>query len=235
MKLKVFALLLVLTSLAASQEPQQRRIVRPVSDASTVRLAGTMHPRIAGAIDRGAVSPSMQLNRMMLVLPPSPEQQSALDQLLAEQQNPNSPNYHKWLTPEEFADRFGVSQADIVTLSAWLNSQGFAVDEIARGRNWIAFNGTAAQVEAAFHAPIHNYVVGGKAHFAASTDISIPEAFSGVVAGVTGMHDFGPRPRNRIIRPRLTSSLTGNHFMVPGDFATIYNLPSYSNGAPCTG
>ena len=187
MKIKLFALLLALSSLASAQEVQQRRIVRPVSDASVMRLEGTRNPRIAGAVDRGAVSPTMPLNRMMLVLPPSAQQEAALDQLLAEQQDPSSPNYHKWLTPEEFADRFGVSQADIDVLSAWLTAQGFQVDEIARGRNWIAFNGTAAQVEAAFHAPIHNYTVGGRAHFAASTDISIPEAFSGVVAGVTGL------------------------------------------------
>src|SRR3974390_3465087 len=166
MKIKDLFVLVALTSLAAAQHPQQRRIVRPVDDSSFVRLAGSVHPRLAGATDRGAVSPTMQLNRMMLVLPPSPEQQAALDQLLVEQQDPRSPNYHKWLTPAEFADRFGPPKADIATLSAWLTSQGFTVDEVARGRNWIAFNGTAAQVEAAFHAPVHNYVVGGKAHFA---------------------------------------------------------------------
>ena len=242
MKIKALFVLVALTSLATAQQPQQRRIVRPVDDNSFVRIAGTVHPRLANATDRGAVSPTMQLNRMMLVLPPSAEQQAALDQLLVEQQDPSSPNYHKWLTPEEFADRFGLAQADIAALSAWLTSYGFTVDEIARGRNWIAFNGTAAQVEAAFHASIHNYVSGGKAHFAASADISVPEAFSGVIAGVTGLHDFAPRPRNISARPRLTSSITGNHFMVPGDFATIYNLPSYTadpatgiKTTPCTG
>src|SRR3974377_2174760 len=142
MKIKALFVLVALTSLATAQQPQQRRIVRPVDDNSFVRIAGTVHPRLANATDRGAVSPTMQLNRMMLVLPPSAQQQAELDQLLAEQQDPSSPNYHKWLTPEEFADKFGVSQADIVTLSAWLNAQGFTVDEVARGRNWIAFNGT---------------------------------------------------------------------------------------------
>jgi subtilase family serine protease len=230
-----FALTFFLSSLAFGQGPQQNRIVRPVDNASVVRLQGSLNPRIARATDLGAVSPAMQLNRMMLVLPPSSEQQAALDQLLVEQQDPGSPNYHKWLTPEEFADRFGVAQSDIATLSAWLTSQGFTVDEVARGRNWIAFNGTAAQVEAAFHASIHNYVVSGKAHFAASNDISIPDAFSGVVAGVTGLHDFAPHARSVKAQPRITSSVTGNHFLAPGDFATIYNLPSYTNGVPCTG
>jgi hypothetical protein len=236
LRLLSVSVLLLLASLANAQQAQQRRIVRPIDNASVVRLAGTTHPRTLNAVDRGPVSPTMQLQRMRTVFSPSAEQQSALDQLLAEQQDRNSPNYHKWLTPEEFGDRFGLAQADIVSVSAWLNAQGFTVEEIARGRNWIAFSGTAAQVEAAFRAPIHNYLVGGKTHFAISSDISIPEAFSGVVTGVTGLHDFAPRPRNTITRsrPRLTSSITGNHFLVPGDFATIYNLPSYTNGAVCT-
>jgi len=234
MRPTIVTAILLLTSFASAQQADQRRIVRPVDNASVSRLAGTVHPRILNAIDRGPVSTMMQLQGMRMVFSPSAQQQAALDQLLAEQQDPSSPNYHKWLTPEEFGNRFGLAEADIVSVSAWLTSQGFSVEEIARGRSWIAFSGTAAQVEAAFRAPIHNYVVGGQIHFAISSDISIPEAFSGVVTGVTGLHDFAPRPRNIITRPRLTSSITGNHFMVPGDFATIYNLPSYTSGVVCT-
>ncbi|HZD31241.1 MAG TPA: protease pro-enzyme activation domain-containing protein, partial [Candidatus Angelobacter sp.] len=233
MKFKALFLLFILTSLTFAQ--QQRRIVQPVNDGNMVRLAGTVHPRLASATDQGAVSPTMQLHGMRLVFSRSPQQQTALDQLLAEQQDPNSANYHKWLTPEEFGAQFGLAQADIVTLSAWLTAQGFTVDSVARGRDFIVFSGIAAQVEAAFHAPIHNYLVGGKAHFAASTDVSIPGAFSGVVSGVTGLHNFAPKARNIKAQPRVTSSITGNHFIVPGDFATIYNLPSYSAGVPCTG
>ncbi len=231
---RIVAAIVLFATFASAQQPQQRRIVRPIDNASAVRLAGTTNPRILSATDRGAVSPTLPLQRMMMVFSPSPQQQAALDQLLAEQQDPNSLNYHKWLTPEEFGDRFGLAQADIDLASNWLTAQGFTVDEVARGRNWIAFNGIAAQVEAAFHAPIHNYVVGGVTHFAASTDISVPDAFAGVVSGVTGLNDFAPRPRNVGARPRVTSSITGNHFVVPGDFATIYNLPSYTNGVVCT-
>src|SRR5215472_3058578 len=228
----VIAALFLLSSLVLAQPTQQRRIVRPVNNATTVRLQGTMHPRVLGGVDRGPVAATMPLERMTLVFSRTPEQQAALEQLLAEQQDPNSVNYHKWLTPEEFGDRFGLSQADLDVVSAWLKAQGFQVEEVARARDWIAFSGIAAQVEAAFRVPIHSYLVAGETHFAASTDISIPDAFAGIVAGVTGLHDFAPRPRNIIARPRVTSSITGNHFVVPGDFATIYNLPlpSYTNG-----
>src|SRR5215469_7291276 len=225
----VIAALFLLSSLVLAQPTQQRRIVRPVNNATSVRLQGTMHPRVLAGVDRGPVAATMPLERMTLVFSRTPEQQAALEQLLAEQQDPNSVNYHKWLTPEEFGDRFGLSQADIDVVSAWLKAQGFQVEEIARARDWIAFSGIAAQVEAAFHAAIHNYLVNGQPHFAPSADIAVPDAFADLVAGVTGLHDFAPRPLNVKPRPRVTSSITGNHFVVPGDFATIYNLPSYTN------
>jgi len=224
----------LLTSFASAQQAEQRRIVRPIDNASTVRMQGTVSPRARVELDRGPVAATMPLERMTLVFSRTAAQQAELDRLLAEQQDPNSANFHKWLTPEEFGNRFGLAQADIDIVSAWLTSQGFTVNEVARSRTWIAFGGIAAQVEAAFHAPIHNYFVGGTLHYAASTDVSVPDAFSGVIAGVTGLHNFAPRPLNVRPRPRLTSSITGNHFIVPGDLATIYNLPSYTNGAVCT-
>jgi len=234
MRLKLVAALILLTAFAFAQEAQPRRIVRPIDNASVVRLQGTMHPRVRAAADRGPVSPTMSLERMMLVFQPTPAQQAALDQLLADQQDPSSVNYHQWLTPEQFADRFGLPQPDIDVAAAWLRSQGFTVVETARGRTWIAFSGIAAQAEAAFRTSIHNYLVDGKMHFAASSDVSVPDAFAGVVAGIGGLHDFAPRPLSVKPQPRVTSSLTGNHFLAPGDFATIYNLPSYTNGAVCT-
>ena len=226
-----FAMVLF-ASLSPAQETRQNRIVRPIDNRSVVRLAGTVHPRARAGADRGPVPPTMRLERMMLVFQPSPQQQADLDQSLAEQQDPSSVNYHKWLTPEQFADRFGLSQHDVDVAAEWLRSQGFTVEETARGRNWIAFTGIAAQVEAAFQTPIHNFLVDGKWHFAPDAEATVPDAFSGVIAAISGLHDFRPRAQSRVrrISPRLTSSLSGNHYIVPGDFGIIYNLPDYANG-----
>ncbi|MGA3075554.1 MAG: protease pro-enzyme activation domain-containing protein, partial [Bryobacteraceae bacterium] len=70
-------------------------------------------PRIQSGTDLGPVDPSLDLPYVTLVLKPSSSQQADLDQLLAQQQDPSSPNYHRWLTPEQYAERFGVSQSDI--------------------------------------------------------------------------------------------------------------------------
>ena len=62
---------------------------------------------------------------MLLVLKRSPEQDTALDKLMAEQQDQSSPNYHHWLTPEQFGEQFGPADQDIQTITSWLESQGF--------------------------------------------------------------------------------------------------------------
>src|SRR5258707_15381013 len=100
------------------------------------------------------------------MLAQSENQQADLDQLLAEQQNPYSPNYHRWLEPEEYAQRFGVSSDDLNKITAWLEGQGLSIAAVARGRNWIAVNGDGASNENAFQKEIHENVSGGEKHLA---------------------------------------------------------------------
>jgi uncharacterized protein (TIGR03437 family) len=173
----------------------------------------------------------MQLSYVRLTLGPSPAQQADLERLLAEQQTPGSPNYHRWLTPEQFGQRFGPSDSDVAQITTWLQNQGMTVTYVGRGRGWIAFDASAAQAEIAFSTELHHYLVNGELHFANATEPSIPSALAGVVTGIGGLHDF--RPQARVIRksiPEYTSS-SGIHSLAPNDLAVIYNLlPLYSAG-----
>jgi len=78
---------------------------------------------------------------MLLVLKSSPEQEAALEQLLAEQQDPASPHYREWLTPRQFGERFGASQGDLDVLANWLQERGFRVNGVAEGRRTLEFSG----------------------------------------------------------------------------------------------
>ena len=97
------------------------------------------------------------------------EQEAALRQLLDEQQVKSSPNYHQWLTPEQFGKQFGPADADIQAVTDWLTTQGFQVNRVAAGRTVIEFSGTAGQVRQAFHTEIHKFVVNGEEHWANAT------------------------------------------------------------------
>ncbi len=177
----------------------------------------------------------MQLDMLTVLLKPSATQQAALDQLLADQQNPSSPDYHRWLTPEQFANRFGASTGDIAKIQAWLESQGLRINDIGRGRGWITFSGTAESVAGAFRTEIHRYVANGESHFANATDPAIPEAFAGIIGAINGLNDFAPASLRSLRKPLYNDS-GGNHFLAPGDIATIYDIqPLYNEGIDGTG
>jgi uncharacterized protein (TIGR03437 family) len=225
---------------------QTSRVTQAVNNTQRTVLAGNLHPKaLAAALagnDQGRVAPSLAMPYITLTLAPSASQQADLEKLLAEQQTPGSPNYHHWLTPEEYGQRFGVSDSDIGTITQWLQQQGLSVISVARGKSWIAASGTAAQVETAFQTEIHNYVADGETHFANASEPSVPAAFGSVVTGIRGLNDFRMKPRMRVSpsKPDLTKpAYTGQgdvHYIAPGDFATIYDVtPLYASGINGTG
>jgi hypothetical protein len=222
---------LILTNSAFAAAPD--RIAAPLSAGQTVRLAAGVPMQARAEFDRGAIDPSFKMSYMTLLTVPTAAQQRSLTKLLADQQNPRSASYHKWLTPEQYADRFGLSPNDIKKLSTWLQSQGFTVVTVARKRNWIAFSGTAAQVQSSFQTKIHAFDINGEKHFANVTPIAIPAALSGVVTGVRGLSDFRPKAHARQAKPDYTITVSGSNFayLAPGDISTIYNTkPLYAGG-----
>ncbi len=162
-----FALLFGTFSFAQSGVVQ--RVHRPVNDADVALLPGSVHPHVAQALDQGSVSANKHLNRMAIFFKPSAAQQRALDELLRQQQDPASPNYHKWLTPEQYGARFGMNSNDLTKVSTWLEAHGFHNIEISRSRNSVEFDGNAGQVAAAFTPPSINVVWNGETHYANTT------------------------------------------------------------------
>ena len=232
------SLLLALGTSAQAAQPD--RIAATIDNSQTVVLKGSVHPKAKAQFDQGPVDPSMKLAYITLQISPSPSQQAALDRLLIEQQDPGSPNYHNWLTPEQFADRFGMSRADTAKITNWLRSQGFTIVQVARARNWVAFSGTASQVQTALHTQIHYFVVDGERHYANATAISLPKALAGVVTSVRGLNDFlwkSTVARRIATQSGVSSSWNafystgGGNFLAPDDIATIYDIkPLYAAG-----
>jgi subtilase family serine protease len=211
-------------------EPRDR-ITSFVDDEQIVTLHGNRHPLAIPQYDAGAVSPEYRMDRMVLTLLPDDSQQEALIQLLEGQHDPESPYYHQWLTPEQYGQRFGVSEADAEQVTSWLQTHGMTVNEVTPGRLSVVFSGTASQVESAFHTRIHAYKIGNEVHHANISDPSMPEAFAGVVGGVVSLHDFRSAPMNTGARlPAATPEFStgGSYYLAPADFATIYDLgPAY--------
>lgn len=218
---------------AAAQQPVPR-ISSQISNSSRTTIAGSHLPATRSMQDSGRASSSTPLQGMSIVLSRTAAQEADLQTLIAAQQNPSSTQYHQWLTPAQFASRFGVADSDISQVESWLQQQGFTVVGVSQSKNRITFSGTAAQAESAFGIEIHNYTTGTETHFAPSTDISIPSALAPVIQTVNNLSSFRPKPHLRTstkANPNFTSSQSGNNLLTPGDLATIYDIKaSYNAG-----
>ena len=237
------------------------RVLIPVNSESLVQLRGNTPPAARAQFDQGGVDLQLPMNRVVLVLRRSPEQEAALGKLMAEQQDPHSPNYHHWLSPEQFGTLYGPSDRDMAAITAWLQNQGFRIDHVSKGRVTIEFSGTAGQVNHAFHTEIHRYMVKGIEHTSNDRDPQIPEALAPVITGIASLHNFFPVHQSikggMVRRDKKTGKLTpvsstatgtlpqftytdddGNtrEDITPYDFATIYNvLPLWKAGIDGTG
>lgn len=187
------------------------------------------------------------MQRMLLVLGRSGAEEASLEALLQEQQDRSSPTFHKWLTPDEFGQQFGVSDQDVQTIIAWLESQGFEVAGVSRGRGVIEFSGTAQEVQQAFHTAIHSYVVNGKQFWANASDPEIPSALAPAMIGIDSLNNFEKKAMHHMAgitarklagewtnsQPALTFACGQNpntgavifcNALGPYDFAEIYNV-----------
>jgi subtilase family serine protease len=206
------------------------RVSGRIDYQNRTRLSGHKLPNANSDTDVGAMSDTEMLAGVTLALKPSVEQEAELDRLLAEQHDPASSNYHNWLTPDEYAERFGVSDEDIKTLTDWLTSEQLEVTSIAKARNAIQVRGTVARINTAFQTEMHRYTVNGTTHFANATDPAIPSGFTVVVRAIHGLNDFRMHPRktvrkttDTVLRTNYTSS-SGDHYLSPTDLNSIYNI-----------
>jgi hypothetical protein len=216
-----------------SLSPRRPLVTEQLDEAKLAVLKGNTHPLARREFDLGTAPATLPMQRMLLVLKRGPEQESALRKLLDDQQDKASPNYHKWITPEEFGKQFGPTDADLQTIIGWLQSHGFQVAP-TKGRTILEFSGSASQVQETFHTAIHKYIVNQEQHWANANDPLVPVALTPAVAGVLSLHNFLKTPQLHVSkepiaakihpggRPAITFS-DGNHGLAPADFATIYS------------
>ena len=228
------------TSTSARPVQRDRVIVSPDARVSK-RLQGHVPGWATSASNRGVVQPDTALD-VTFVLSRSPELQAQFTQLLADQQDPTSPRYHQWLTPQQVGEQYGPTQNDLDALRQWLDSQGLAVREIAPSGIFVRVSGSASLVGRALDTELHYFDSNGVSRIAAAAEPAIPSAFAPIVNSISGLAEADVRPMHHVgavpvlattdadgIHPQYTLGI--NHFITPGDFATMFDLNSvYSAG-----
>ncbi len=233
------ATLLHAQSTGSAAPASAQRIFGTIEESEWTELKGNVHPSAAPQFDRGAAPADLPMERMLLVLKRSPERQQALDRFVESLRDKDSPNFHRWLSPQQFGERFGVAPQDIDAIQSWLGSHGLAVNRVSGSRGVIEFSGKAAQVQRAFRTEIHRYVVNGESHYANASNPRIPATLTPVVSGIVALHDFYSRSSAHLLgkgssryqaqsstQPALTFYGSNNsplHVLVADDLQTIYN------------
>lgn len=246
-----FLLLLIgwIGSVALAQSQPGPLITKTIDDGVRITLRGNVHPLAQPRYDQGAVSDSFPVQRVRLLLQRTPERETALRQFIEDAHRPGNASYHKWLTPEQFGELYGPNDSDIAAVAGWLQKHGFLVARVSRGKTAIEFSGDAGQFRKAFNTEIHTYLVNGETHHANNRDPQIPAALSPVVAGITPVNDFRPKPQVRVLgkasydpkthvaKPEWTIEASPAVLaLAAGDFAVQYDLnPLYSAGTNGSG
>jgi hypothetical protein len=231
----------VLEAAASPSSSTHAATPRTAAITSTARtpLDGSILRPARGARGVGPLDPSRVLTGASLVFRRSPAQEALARIVLQDLENPLSPNYHRWLTPEEYAARFGAAPADVARISTWLASHGVTVLGPSRNATRLFFSGTVDQIEHAFQTELDEYDVRGERHFALATTPSLPSELAPAVLGLRGLDDLHRLPTRRG-RTRPPSSLpvqtadggvADTLALAPLDWATIYGVaPLYAQG-----
>jgi subtilase family serine protease len=219
-----FCLLIVFSGAAFAQQADR---VTAAIDARKTELADHVPGWAVGSRDLGPAAAGLTLDSLRLTLTRSSEREAAFQQRLLDQQNPASPRYHQWLTPQQIGEQFGPSEHDIAAVTGWLQSQRFVVDRVANSRMLVVFHGTAAQVEDAFGVALHEFSSSDGPRLSISGAPKIPTALAAVIQSIEGLSQHVLRPASHA-RPEY-SPCYGSvcyHYVAPGDFATIYDINS---------
>ena len=221
------------------------QVTRAIDSSSFTPLKGSVHTLVRhGAQDLGAVPDNTPTGTLTLLLQRPAEQEQQLQRFLREANTQGSPNYHKWLTPEQFGKTYGVADSDLSAVQGWLQSQGLKIEKVSASKNTLEFSGTAGQVGKAFHTSLHAYSLNGEIHHANATELQVPLALRPVIATVGPINDFRPRsqahllgtakfnPNNHKLTPEFTLSVADYDLgLAPEDLATQYDIkPLYREG-----
>jgi len=202
-------------------------ITQRIDERNRVTLQGSTRHELDSDNDRGDVDDALPMQHMLLQLRRSPEQESALQGFIDELHTEGSPNFHRWMTAQQFGESYGLSSQDLETITGWLRSRGFQINVVYSSGMVIDFSGTARQVRLAFHTPIHHYDFRGEQHIGNVNDPQIPAALAPAIVGVVSLNDVKPVALHKMhkFRGKYTFDSSGpTYAMVPSDLATIYNL-----------
>jgi len=213
----------------------------PAATAATINLS----PMVAKSTALSAVDTGKEIN-VILSLPLGDSAGAA--QFVQRASNPKDALYHKYITPQEFAARYGANAADYAALKAWATSNGLSIVHESLARSFLTVGGTAAQFQTLFKTQLNNYrTPDDKEFFSASVAPTVPDAIASKVASVIGLTNsiqyaplakvyktFGEDAAAPAAAPDVFGGTGPGGAYAPSDLRTAYRIPHFGAVAPQT-
>jgi len=199
-------------------------------------LYGHIPPGISRLKPIGALDGT---NRLRLAVGLTMRNQPALDTLLRQLYDPTSPNYRHYLTPAEFAQRFGPSAADYKALADFLLANNLTVTATHPNRTLLDVEGSVADIDRVFHIKLlqYNHPTEHRVFYAPnaepSIDLNVP------LLHISGLNDY-IKPHNNVVRPTplggVVAKPNGGTGSGPGGEFMGYDFrDAYAPGVTLTG
>ena len=115
---------------------------------------------------------------------------AALDSLVRDMYDKNSPNYHHFLTREQYRSQFAPSAQDAGTVRAYLASNKLNVTSIEKHNHYLTATGTIGDIQKAFNVQINRFMVNGTVHRVNMSEASVAGSAGALIATVQGLNDF---------------------------------------------
>lgn len=157
--------------------------------------------------------------------------QDKLNQLIKDQNNPLSPLYHRYLTPQEFTSLFGPTADTVNQVTSYLRDQGLQVGSVSSNNTLINVSGSTAKVEKAFATSISDYTYEGRSVHAPTVEPSVPPRLAGMILSISGLDNVARyRPESR----QVAATGPGGGY-TPTELRTAYDANSLLSSADGTG
>ena len=174
----------------------------------------TLHNHVRSAVTSGRatrIGAMLHSQRMALAIILPLRNQSELASLLKRLYDPNSPEYRHFLTVAQFTAQFGPTVQDYESVEKFARSKGFTVANTPDNRLLVHINGTAAQVNKAFHVTMTNYRHPTEKRTFYSPDREPSLELSVPVVHIAGMNNFSiPRAKYKRAPPNFRRNAIGS-------------------------
>jgi subtilase family serine protease len=232
MKTKLLLLSAALTAVTGSIQAITLPVTAPLTKPRVAADPRIVDLGVAASTDVKTISLSLAVRNA-----------DQLDTFIASLADPASPNFRKFITPQQFAASYGQTPASVAAVVSYLKSKGFTVKQVFANNLQISATGTNAQIAATFGSTVHNYSLLGARYQAPATTPAIPAALASIVKAVNGLSTkslFSKRstaiPRTGALAGDVNIKLAGAIGGAPGQYTTVdlaakYNInPLYARG-----